>query len=57
MAGELNIVLVHGAFGDGSHWRQIVPGLHQAGHRALTSLADDVANTWKLAEWRTRAKR
>jgi pimeloyl-ACP methyl ester carboxylesterase len=54
---KLNIVLVHGAFGDGSHWRHIIPGLYEAGHRAmaaqnpLTSLADDVANTRKLAEW------
>jgi pimeloyl-ACP methyl ester carboxylesterase len=57
MADKLNIVLVHGAFGDGSHWRHIIPGLYQAGHRAmaaqnpLTSLADDVANTRKFAEW------
>ena len=57
MTDKLNIVLVHGAFGDGSHWRHIIPGLYQAGHRAmaaqnpLTSLADDVANTRRLAEW------
>jgi pimeloyl-ACP methyl ester carboxylesterase len=57
LTDKLNIVLVHGAFGDGSHWRHIIPGLYQAGHRAmaaqnpLTSLADDVANTRKLAEW------
>jgi pimeloyl-ACP methyl ester carboxylesterase len=57
MTDKLNIVLVHGAFGDGSHWRHISPGLYQAGHRAmaaqnpLTSLADDVANTRKLAAW------
>ena len=57
MTDELNIVLVHGAYGDGSHWRHIIPGLYRAGHRAmaaqnpLTSLADDVANTQKLAEW------
>ena len=57
MTDKLNIVLVHGAFGDGSHWRHIIPRLYQAGHRAmaaqnpLTSLADDVANTRKLAEW------
>src|SRR3954464_12322636 len=57
MTDKLNIVLVHGAFGDGSHWRHIIPGLYRAGHRAmaaqnpLTSLADDVANTRKLAEW------
>jgi pimeloyl-ACP methyl ester carboxylesterase len=57
MTDKLNIVLVHGAFGDGSHWRSIIPGLYQAGHRAmaaqnpLTSLPNDIANTRKLAEW------
>ena len=57
MRDKLNIVLVHGAFGDGSHWEHIIPGLCHAGHRAmaaqnpLTSLADDVANTRKLVEW------
>src|SRR3982074_2864035 len=57
MTDKLNVVLVHGAFGDGSHWRHIIPALYQAGHRAmaaqnpLTSLPDDVANTRKLAEW------
>ncbi|HWX98775.1 MAG TPA: alpha/beta hydrolase [Mycobacterium sp.] len=57
MTDKLNIVLVHGAFADGSHWRHIIPRLHQAGHRVmaaqnpLTSLADDIANTRKLAEW------
>ena len=45
MRDKLNIVLVHGAFGDGSHWEHIIPGLCHAGHRAmaaqnpLTSLA------------------
>jgi pimeloyl-ACP methyl ester carboxylesterase len=57
MTHPLNVVLVHGAFGDGSHWRHVIPGLYRAGYRAiaaqnpLTSLADDVANTRKLAEW------
>jgi hypothetical protein len=57
MTDKLNIVLVHGAFAHGSHWRHIIPGLYQAGHRVmaarrtLTSLADDIANTRKLAEW------
>jgi pimeloyl-ACP methyl ester carboxylesterase len=57
MTDRLNIVLVHGAFGDGSHWRHIIPRLYQAGHRVmaaqnpLTSLADDIANTRKLTEW------
>jgi hypothetical protein len=56
MKEKLNIVLVHGAFGDGSHWRHIIPRLRGAGHRAmaaqnpLTSLADDVANTRRLAD-------
>lgn len=57
MTDKPNIVLVHGAFADGSHWRPIIPGLFAAGHQAmaaqnpLTSLADDIANTRKLAEW------
>jgi pimeloyl-ACP methyl ester carboxylesterase len=57
MTDTLNIVLVHGAFGDGSHWRHIIPGLFHRGYRVmavqnpLTSLTDDVANTRKLAEW------
>jgi pimeloyl-ACP methyl ester carboxylesterase len=57
MADKINIVLVHGAFADGSHWRHVIPGLHRAGHRVvaaqnpLTSLVDDVARTRKLAEW------
>lgn len=57
MTDKPNIVLVHGAFADGSHWRPIIPGLFAAGHQVmatqnpLTSLADDIANTRKLAEW------
>ena len=57
MTNKSNIVLVHGAFGDGSHWRHIIPRLHQMGHRVmaaqnpLTSLTDDITNTRKLAEW------
>ncbi|MGD1108773.1 MAG: alpha/beta hydrolase [Mycobacterium sp.] len=57
MTDKPNIVLVHGAFADGSHWRPIIPGLFAAGYRVmaaqnpLTSLADDIANTRKLAEW------
>ena len=27
MTDKLNIVLVHGAFADGSHWRHIIPRL------------------------------
>ncbi|AQA23060.1 alpha/beta hydrolase family protein [Rhodococcus sp. MTM3W5.2] len=42
--------------GDGSHWRHVIPTLHNAGHKVvavqnpLTSLADDVDRTRKLAE-------
>src|ERR1700757_1486930 len=57
MTDKPNIVLVHGAFADVSHWRHIIPRLYEAGHRViaaqnpLTSLADDIATTRKLAEW------
>ena len=57
MTNKPNIVLVHGAFADGSHWRHIIPTLSEAGYRVvavqnpLTSLADDIATTRKLAEW------
>ncbi|CNL34042.1 alpha/beta fold hydrolase [Yersinia aleksiciae] len=54
MATKLNIILVHGAWADGSQWRNIIPALHAMGHRViaiqnpLTSLADDVERTIKL---------
>lgn len=57
MTTKPDIVLVHGAFGDGSHWRHIIPRLYQMGHRVmaaqnpLTSLNDDITNTRKLTEW------
>src|SRR5271165_5390109 len=46
-----NVVLVHGAFADGSSWSKVIPllqakGLHVvAVQNPLTSLADDVAAT------------
>ncbi|RZI85044.1 MAG: alpha/beta hydrolase [Rubrivivax sp.] len=46
-----NVVLVHGAFADGSGWRGVYKDLTQRGYRVtivqnpLTSLADDVAAT------------
>jgi pimeloyl-ACP methyl ester carboxylesterase len=46
-----NVVLVHGAFADGSGWREVYDELTQRGYRVtivqnpLTSLADDVAST------------
>ncbi|QNK64197.1 alpha/beta hydrolase [Pedobacter sp. PAMC26386] len=54
MEKKLNIVLVHGAWGDGSHWRHVIPQLHAKGYRVtavqnpLTSLADDVERTRQL---------
>src|SRR6266704_1977276 len=49
MSGRPNIVLVHGAWADGSCWSGVIERLQEAGYgvRApqfpLTSLADDVA--------------
>lgn len=46
-----NVVLVHGAFADGSGWRGVYDQLTQRGYRVtivqnpLTSLEDDVAAT------------
>ncbi|KAK9759958.1 hypothetical protein K7432_016485, partial [Basidiobolus ranarum] len=45
---SLNIILVHGAWADGSSWSDVIPTLQQAGHKVisaqlpLTSLSDDV---------------
>lgn len=49
--GVLNIVLVHGAFADGSSWAKVIPLLQAKGYNVvavqnpLSSLADDVAAT------------
>lgn len=49
-----NVVLVHGAFADGSGWRGVYDELTQRGYRVtivqnpLTSLADDVAATLRV---------
>ncbi len=51
-----NIVLVHGAFADGSGWRGVYDELTQRGYRVtivqnpLTSLADDVASTQRALD-------
>jgi len=50
-AGVHNVVLVHGAFADGSSWVKVIPLLEKAGlnvvavQNPLTSLADDLAAT------------
>lgn len=49
--GVRNIVLVHGAWADGSSWAKVIPLLQAKGYRVtavqnpLTSLSDDVAAT------------
>jgi pimeloyl-ACP methyl ester carboxylesterase len=51
-----NVVLVHGAFADGSGWRSVYENLTARGYRVtivqnpLTSLADDVAATTRVLE-------
>jgi pimeloyl-ACP methyl ester carboxylesterase len=53
-AGIRNVVLVHGAYADGSCWTDVIGLLQSAGLRAtavqnpLTSLADDVAATRRV---------
>ncbi|MET0463373.1 MAG: alpha/beta hydrolase [Chitinophagaceae bacterium] len=56
-AGKPTIVLVHGAFADGSSWNKVIPILQKKGYQTisvqnpLTSLSDDVAFTERaLAE-------
>src|ERR1700721_195138 len=49
-----NIVLVHGAFADGTSWSKVIPLLESKGYHVvavqnpLTSLADDVAATKRI---------
>jgi pimeloyl-ACP methyl ester carboxylesterase len=55
MSGQVptipNVLLVHGAWADGSSWGGVIPLLRERGHNAvavqlsLNSLADDVAHT------------
>ncbi len=53
---NVTIVLVHGAWGDGSHWRQIIPALDKEGYNVrsvqnpLTSLEDDIQKTKDLID-------
>jgi pimeloyl-ACP methyl ester carboxylesterase len=54
MQGVKNVVLVHGAWADGSSWSKVIPllkarGLHAvAAQNPLSSIADDVASTNRL---------
>ena len=51
-----NVVLVHGAYADGSSWADVIPLLQRAGlnvmavQNPLTSLADDVAATQRALD-------
>ncbi|MGY0036007.1 alpha/beta fold hydrolase [Pedobacter sp. NJ-S-72] len=53
---DLTIILVHGAWGDGSHWKHIIPALTKEGYKVravqnpLTSLADDITKTKDLID-------
>jgi pimeloyl-ACP methyl ester carboxylesterase len=53
-ASVKNIVLVHGAFADGSSWSKVIPLLQEMGYHAvavqnpMTSLADEVAFTKRI---------
>jgi pimeloyl-ACP methyl ester carboxylesterase len=55
-ATNMNIVLVHGAWADGSSWSGVIPTLQKAGHRVIAvqlpehSLADDVATVKRAIE-------
>lgn len=56
---KTTVVLVHGAFADGSAWNRVIPLLHAAGldvvsiQNPLTSLADDVAATRRALDVQT----
>jgi pimeloyl-ACP methyl ester carboxylesterase len=56
MQGIKNIVLVHGAWADGSSWSKVLPLLHAKGLHAvavqnpLSTIADDVASTNRLID-------
>ncbi|OCA77383.1 hydrolase [Chryseobacterium artocarpi] len=53
---DLTIILVHGAWGDGSHWQYVIPSLVKAGYKVrsvqnpLTSLQDDIDKTKDLID-------
>ena len=56
MENKINIVLVHGAWTDGSSWRKVIPVLQAAGYQVsatqlpLTNLKEDVENVRRFAE-------
>ncbi|MES2161471.1 MAG: alpha/beta hydrolase [Pseudomonadota bacterium] len=58
-ASDTTVVLVHGAFADGSSWDKVIPLLQAKGLKVvavqnpLTSLADDVAATQRVVDAQT----
>ncbi len=57
MTDQPNVVLVHGAFADGSSWSAVIEDLQAKGHDVIapqfpeTSLADDVARLRQALAW------
>ena len=55
-ANKMNIVLVHGAFSDGSIWSKVIPILKDSGHKVIAvqlplhSLGDDVSTVERAIE-------
>jgi len=53
---NITVILVHGAFADGSSWGDVIPLLEKAGYEViavqnpLTSFADDVATTRRVVD-------
>lgn len=56
MTSQINVVLVHGAWADGSNWSKVIPLLQDKGlsvtavQNPLTSLADDAAVTRRVLD-------
>jgi pimeloyl-ACP methyl ester carboxylesterase len=59
MTEQPNVVLIHGAFADGSSWSAVVEDLQAKGYPViapqfpLTSLADDVARLRQVLAWQS----
>jgi len=52
MTTKPTIILVHGAWGDGSHWRHVIPRLHADGHRVCA--VQNPLTSQLGARWGTR---
>ena len=59
MTEQPRVVLIHGAFADGSSWSAVVEALQAKGYQVtapqsrLTSLAEDVARLRQALAWRS----